>query len=131
MSRKVDEQYWQEYFKTYNAKRYDDLVNDFYADQPTFQNPKYQLAGRRAIADFFKEQHTFVNETITPISVIITPAVAALELDGVFSSDKDLPDFYVMPLTRGVEVKLGMAAFYHLEGDRIAHARVYWMKPAI
>jgi len=25
---------------------------------------------------------------------------------------------------------MGMAAFYHLKGDRIAQARVYWMKPA-
>lgn len=131
MVRKVDAQYWQEYFQTYNAKRYDDLVNNFYTEHPTFQNPKYKLAGRQAIADFCKQQHTDVNETLTPITVVITPDVAALELDGVFSSDKDLPAFYVMPLTRGVEIKMGMAAFYHLEGDRIAHARVYWMRPAI
>jgi hypothetical protein len=129
--RKVDREYWNEYFKTYNAKRYDDLVNNFYTDHPTFHNPKYQLQGRQAIADFFKSQHTDVNETLTPITVIITPEVAALELDGVFSSDKDLPNFYVHPLSRGVEVKMGMAAFYHLEGDRIAHARVYWLKPAL
>jgi hypothetical protein len=129
MMRKVDAQYWQEYFQTYNAKRYDDLVNNFYAEQPTFQNPKYKLAGRQAIADFFKQQHADVNESLTPITVVITPEVAALELDGVFSADKDLPKFYVMPLSRGVEVKMGMAAFYHLKGDRIAHARVYWLKP--
>lgn len=130
MVRKVDRQYWQEYFKTYNAKRYDDLVNNFYTEHPTFQNPKYKLNGRRAIADFFRQQHTDVNETLTPITVVITPEVAALELDGVFSSEKDLPGFYVHPITRGVEFKMGMAVFYHLEGNRIAHARVYWMKPA-
>ena len=53
MTRKVDQNYWNEYFQTYNAKKYDDLVNNFYTENPTFQNPKYQLAGRRAIADFF------------------------------------------------------------------------------
>ena len=131
MARKVDREFWREYFKTYNAKRYDDLVNNFYAEQSTFENPQYKLEGPRAIADFFTQHHADVNETLTPITVIITPEVAALELDGVFSSDKDIPDYYVHPITRGVEVKLGMAAFYHLKGDRIAHARVYWLKPTV
>lgn len=131
MARQVDENYWQEYFQTYNAKKYDDLVNNFYTDNPTFQNPKYQLAGRRAIAGFFQEQHVEVTEHLTPITVILTPEVAALELAAVFSSTKDLPGFYVWPLKRGVEVHMGMAAFYHLEGDRIAHARIYWLKPAV
>ncbi|RJR33393.1 MAG: nuclear transport factor 2 family protein [Deltaproteobacteria bacterium] len=131
MPREVNRAYWDEYFQTYNQKRYDDLVNYFYTDNPTFQNPKYQLAGRRAIANFFKGQHLEVTEILTPITVIITREVAALELDAVFSSTKDLPQFYVFPLKSGVEVRMGMAAFYHLEGDRIAHARVYWLKPAI
>jgi hypothetical protein len=131
MVRKVDGEYWREYFQTYNAKRYDDLVNNFYAEHPTFHNPKFKLQGRQAIADFFTQHHIDVNETLTPITVVITPEVAALELDAVFSAEKDVPDFYVHPITRGVEVKMGMAAFYHLTGDRIAHARVYWLKPAI
>lgn len=130
VTRTVDRNYWLDYFQTYNSKRYDDLVNHFYTEAPTFQNPKYQLAGRRAIADFFRQQHQNVTETLTPVTVIITPEVAALELDAVFSADRDLPQFYVMPLAPGVEVKMKMAAFYHLERDRIAHAYVYWMRPA-
>ena len=131
MPREVNREYWDEYFQTYNQKRYNDLVNNFYLASATFQNPKYQIAGREAIAQFFKEHHVDVDENLTPLTVIITSEVAALELDGVLTSKKDLPDFYVTPLKQGVPVRLGMAAFYHLEGDRIAHARVYWMKPAI
>jgi hypothetical protein len=131
MVRQVDREFWRQYFETYNAKRYDNLVNNFYTAQATFENPKYRLEGPRAIAEFFTVHHTDVKETLTPITVIITPEVAALELDGVFSSDKDIPDYYVHPIVRGVEVKLGMAAFYHLEGDRIAHARIYWLKPTV
>jgi len=131
MTRGVNRKYWQEYFDTYNSKRYDDLVNNFYLADATFQNPKFQIAGREAIARFFQEHHVDVNEELTPVTVIITPEVAGLELDGVLTSEKDLPDFYVMPLKQGVPVRLGMAAFYHLEGDRIAHARVYWLKPTL
>jgi ketosteroid isomerase-like protein len=130
MVRKVDREYWREYFETYNAKRYDDLVNNFYAEDPTFQNPKYKLEGRRDLAEFFKQHHVDVKETLTPITVVITPEVAALELDAVFSAEKDVPDFYVHPISRGVPVNMGMSAFYHLRDDRIVHARVYWMKPA-
>lgn len=129
MSPTVNREYWNEYFKTYNHKQYDELVNNFYTENATFQNPKYRLRGRREIADFFKEQHKEVTEELTPITVTITPELAALELDAVFSSAKELPDFYVMPLPRGVKIKMQMAAFYHLVGDRIAHARVYWMRP--
>ncbi len=56
-----------------------------------------------------------MTEILTPINVIITPEVAALELDAVFSPTKDLPQFYVFPLKSGVEVRMGMAAFYHME----------------
>lgn len=128
MGRTVNSEYWNEYFKTYNEKRYDDLVNNFYTETPTFQNPKFNLTGRSQIADFFKKQHTNVNEVLTPVTVIITSEVAALELDGVFSCEVDLPDFYVMPLKKGVEIPLKMGVFYHMEGDRVAHASVYWMK---
>ncbi len=53
MAREVNRAYWQEYFDTYNSKRYDDLVNNFYLPDATFQNPKYHLQGRQAIARFF------------------------------------------------------------------------------
>ena len=129
MVRQVDREFWRQYFETYNAKRYNDLVNNFYSEHPIFQNPKHKLVGRSAIADFFIQQHTYVDAIITPMTVILTPEVAAFELDAVPSSDRDLPDFHVMPLAKGVKIRLGMAAFYHLEGDRITHASIYWMKP--
>jgi len=113
-----------------DTKHYDDLVNNFYLADATFQNPKYQITGREAIARFFQEHHLYVDEELTPVTVIITPEVAGLELDGVLSATKDLPDFYVTPMKQGVPVRMGMAAFYHLEGDRIAHVRIYWLKPA-
>jgi hypothetical protein len=129
MARQVDQEFWRQYFETYHAKRFHDLVNNFYSEHPTFQNPKHKLVGRSAIADFFTQQHIYVDARITPITVILTPEVAAFELEGVLSSDRDLPDFHVMPLTKGVKIHLGMAAFYHLESDRITHARVYWLQP--
>jgi len=130
MTREVNREYWQEYFDMYNSKHYDDLVNNFYLADATFQNPKYQITWREAIARFFQEHHLYVDEELTPVTVIITPEVAGLELDGVLSATKDLPDFYVTPMKQGVPVRMGMAAFYHLEGDRIAHVRIYWLKPA-
>jgi hypothetical protein len=129
MARQVDREFWRQYFETYNAKRFNDLVNNFYSEHPIFQNPKHKLVGRSAIADFFTQQHTYVDASITPLTVILTPEVAAFEMDAVLSSDRDLPGFHVMPLTKGVKIRLGMAAFYHLEGDRIARASLYWMKP--
>lgn len=126
--RKVDREYWSDYFTTYNAKKYDDLVNRFYAADATFQNPKFNLKGRERIGEYFKEHHTDVDEHLTEITTIITEKVAALELDAEFSSDKDLPDYYVMPLSKGKKEKMGMGVFYHLDGDMINHVRIYWMK---
>jgi hypothetical protein len=131
MARQVDGAYWEEYFATYNNKQYDALVNNFYPEDTTFQNPKYQMTGRQAIAEFFREHHINVKEVLTPLTVVITPEVACLEFDGVFSAECDLPDFHVMPLELGKPVKMGMGVFYHLEGDRIAPALVYWMRPAL
>jgi hypothetical protein len=65
----------------------------------------------------------------TALLALEHPGVAALELDAVSSGERDLPQFYVMPLVSGVEVKMKMAAFYHLDGDHIVHAYIYWMRP--
>lgn len=128
--RKVDSEYWDDYFATYNSKKYDDLVNRFYAADATFQNPKYSLKGREQIGEYFTQHHADVDEHLTQVTVIITEKVAALELDAEFSSDKDLPDYYVTPLVKGQKAKMGMGVFYHLDGDMIKHVRIYWMKPS-
>ena len=125
--RTVDQNYWLEYYKVYNSKRYDDLVNIFFAEDAVFQNPKFTCHGRNEIASFFTEHHTLVSEELVPRTLVLTPEVCAIEIDGIFIADIDVPDFYIVPLKKGKAEPWAMSAFYHMKGDRITRARVFWM----
>ena len=125
--RTVDQNYWFEYYQVYNAKRYADLVNNFFTENPTFQNPKFIGKSRKEIIDFFTQNHLNVSEELIPRTFALIPEVSAIEIDGTFMCETDLPDFYVMPLKKNRPEPWAMAAFYHMKGDRITHARIFWM----
>jgi hypothetical protein len=124
MLRKIDEKY--DYYRTHNERRFDDLVNGFFAEDASFENPKMQAKGRQQIIDFLKQSSEFVRINLMPRSIVINPGVTAIELDCVMRAEKDLPDFLLGPMKKGSKANMRMAAFYHLVGDLISQANVYW-----
>lgn len=128
MPRQVDEKFWEEYFSLYNSRQYEKLVNEFYAEDATFQNPKQRFVGRENILKHFSDAHTSVNEELKDTTRIITPDVTAIEIAGSFVADKDMPDYYVRPLKKGEKVEMGMGVFYHFKDGMIARVMVYWMQ---
>ena len=128
MARTVDTQFWQDYFNAYNSKQYDKLMNEFYAEDAIFQNPKQKFVGREAILKHFQDAHTSVDEKLEEVTRIISPEVTAIELNGYFVAQRDMPDYYVRPLKKGEKQEMGMGVFYHLKGDKIARVMVYWMQ---
>ena len=125
--RQIDEKYWHDYFKTHNDRRFEDFVNDFYTEDATFENPKIQVRGRKELIDFLKHANQDVKIKLIPQTIVMKPGISAVELDCVIHAEKDLPNFLLGPMNKGDKASIGMAAFYYLEKDRIARARIYWM----
>ena len=123
---KIDEKYWNDYYRTHNERRFDDLVNGFFTEDASFENPKMQAKGRQQIIGFLKQSSQFVRINLVPSSIVINPGVTAIELDCVMQAEKDLPDFLLGPMKKGGKASMRMAAFYYLVGDLISQARVYW-----
>jgi hypothetical protein len=126
MLREIDEKYWNDYYRTHNERRFDDLVIGFFTEDAAFENPKVQLRGREQIISYLKESTQFVRIDLIPGSIVINPGVTAVELDCVIQVEKDLPDFLLGPMKKGGQASMRMAAVYHLVGDLISQASVYW-----
>jgi SnoaL-like domain len=126
MMTKVNEKYWNDYYTTHNERRFDDLVTGFFTEDATFENPKVQVSGREQIVGFLKQSSQFVEINLMPSIIIINHGVTAVELDCVMQAEKDLPDFLLGPIKKGSKASMRMAAVYHLAGDRISRASVYW-----
>ena len=126
MVRKVDESYWNDYFRTHNDGRFDDLVKGFYTEDLTFDNPKTQVNGQEELIRFLEKSSENVHIDLVPRTIVTNAGVTAVELDCVMHARKDLPDFLLGPLKRGDTAKMRMVAVYHLTDDRISRASVYW-----
>jgi SnoaL-like domain len=124
--RRIDENYWKDYFDTHNDRRFDDLVNDFYTEDAVFENPKIQVMGRDQLISFLIQSNQEVWIELIPCAIITNTGVTAVELDCVIHAEKDLPDFLLGPMKKGGEAKMRMAAVYHLTQDRISRASIYW-----
>ena len=62
----VDEKYWNNYFDTHNDGRLEDLVNDFYTEDATFENPRTQVRGRKALIGFLRQANQDVKIELIP-----------------------------------------------------------------
>jgi hypothetical protein len=101
-------------------------VVGFFTEDATFENPKVQARGREQIIGFLKQSSQFVRIDLIPRSIVINPSVTAVGLDCVMQAEKDLPDFLLGPMKKGDKASMRMAAVYHLVGDLISQASVYW-----
>jgi limonene-1,2-epoxide hydrolase len=126
MVRKVDESYWNDYFRTHNEERFDDLVNRFFTEDLVFDNPKTRANGRQELILFLQRTSENVHIDLIPRTIIINAGVTAVELDCVMHARKDMPDFLLGPLKKGDTASMRMAGVYHLTEDRISRASVYW-----
>ena len=124
--RRIEENYWKDYFNTHNDRRFDDLVNDFYTEDAVFENPKIQVVGREQLISFLEQSNQDVWIELIPCTIITNTGVTAVELDSVIHAERDLPDFLLGPMKKGGEAKMRMAAVYHLTQDRISRASIYW-----
>lgn len=126
MVRDVDEAYWRDYFETHNARRFKELVSRFYAEDTRFSNPKTDARGRAQLLDFFEGANRDVQIDLLPSSILVKPGVTAVEVERVLHAKTDLPDFLLGPMKAGDKASMPMAAVYHMAGDLIARARIYW-----
>ena len=126
MNREVDEAYWRDYFETHNARRFKDLVNRFYAENALFANPKIEARGREQLLTFFVGANQDVQIDLLPGSIFVKPGVTAVEMECVMHAKADLPDFLLGPMKAGEAASMPMASVYHMAGDLIARARIYW-----
>jgi SnoaL-like domain len=122
----VDEAYWQDYFRTHNEGRFRMFVPGFYAENATFEDPVIIRRGHTEILNMLETLARDAQIRLQPKTIIVKPGWSAVELDSHVHALKDIPNFLMGSLKKGEEATMPMAAVYHMAGDLIARARIYW-----
>ena len=78
--RVVNESYWKDYYDTHNDRRFEDLVNKFYASDAVFENPKVHVVGREKITDFLKMSNQDVHIELIPRAIVMNASVTAISI---------------------------------------------------
>ncbi len=70
--KKVDREYWERYFEDFNARKFAEVAEKYYAPDAVFQTPRHIARGREEIARHFVEKHAHVDEQMTIENAIFT-----------------------------------------------------------
>ncbi len=89
------------FFDLYSNGRYEEAVNSRFTSDACFWNTRIALRGTRKIIDWLIASHLGYNEKLTPVSLIVEPEGAAIELEQEFYANEDISHFFIRPMKKG------------------------------
>ena len=115
-----------EYFELYNEGRFKEAVNSYYIDEAYLWNTRIALRGRQKIIDWLYASHQDYFEKLTPVSFIIEPEAATVELEQEFHATEDLSHFFIRPMKKGEIFKTrGILMFLEFIEGKISSSKEY------
>ncbi len=114
------------YLDLYNAGKFADAVTSWCTPDADFWTTRIALRGRQQIIDWLTASHQGYTETRTPVSVIVEPDGAALELEQAFAAHEDLSHFFLQPLKNGEVLRTrGVSWFLQFREGKIGSLKEY------
>ncbi len=65
----------------YSNGKFEEAVNSYFTEDASFWNTRIALQGARKIIDWLTASHLGYDEKLTPVTLIVEPTGAAMELD--------------------------------------------------
>ncbi len=127
MTREETKKVLEEYFKDYSTGDFRMALDKHYTADAVFENTRVRIVGKERIIDWFTRSHALgYTEKIRPVNILIGEDCAAVELEQEFTAYEDVPNHYVVALTKGDTIRTsGLAAFYKMKNGKIRSTRVY------
>ena len=110
----------------YSNGRFEEAVNSYFTKDAYFWNTRIALRGTQKIIDWLIASHLGYSEKLTPVSLIVEPEGAAIELEQEFYANEDMSHFFIRPMKK-VEVlrTRGVSWFLKFEKGKICSSKEY------
>ncbi len=114
------------YIDSYSSGRYEETINAYFTEDASFWNTRISLCGRAKIIDWLIASHGGYNERLTPVSLIVEPEKAAVELEQEFHAKEDMSHFFIRPMKRGEVLRTrGVSWFLEFREGKICALKEY------
>ena len=110
----------------YSSGRFEEAVNSYFTEDASFWNTRIALRGTRKIIDWLTASHLGYGEKLTPVSLIVEPEGAAIELEQEFHAHEDMSHFFIRPMKKGEVLRTrGVSWFLKFREGKICSAKEY------
>lgn len=114
------------YIDLYSNGQFEEAVNSYFTKDAYFWNTRIALRGTQKIIDWLIASHLGYSEKLTPVSMIVEPDRAAIELDQEFYANEDISHFFIRPMKKGEVLKTrGISWFLQFREGKISSSKEY------
>ncbi len=114
------------YIDLYSNGRFEEAVNSYLTKDAYFWNTRIALRGTQKIIDWLIASHVDHSEKVAPVTLIVEPGGAAIELEQEFHANKDISHFFIRPMKKGEVLRTrGVSWFLQFREDKICSSKEY------
>ncbi len=114
------------YIDLYSNEKFEEAVNSYFTKDAYFWNTRIALRGTQKIIDWLIASHLGYREKLTPVSLIVEPEGAAIELEQEFYAKEDMSHFFIRPMKKGEVLKTrGVSWFLKFREGKIYSSKEY------
>ena len=104
------------YIDLYSNEGFEEAVNSYFTKDAYFWNTRISLRGTQKIIDWPIASHLGYSEKLTPVTLIVEPEGAAIELEQEFYAKEDMSHFFIRPMKKGEVFRTrGVLGFWNSE----------------
>lgn len=114
------------YIDLYSHERFAEAVNSYFTKDAYFWNTRIAIRGTQKIIDWLIASHLGYREKLTPVSLIVDPEGAAIELEQEFYAKEDMSHFFIKPVKKGEVLRTrGISLFLEFREGKICSSKEY------
>lgn len=114
------------YIDLYNKGNFKEAVNSYFTEDAHFWNTRIDLRGSHKIIDWLIASHLGYSEKLTPVSLLVEPDRAAIELEQEFYAKEDMSHFFIRPMKKGETFTTrGITCFLKFRESKICASKEY------
>lgn len=114
------------YLDLYNHGRFEEAVNSCFIEDAYYWNTRIALRGTQKIIDWLVASHHGYSEKLMPVSLIVEPERAAIELEQEFHANEDMSHFFIRPMKKQEVLRTrGVAWFLKFREGKISSLKEY------
>ncbi len=114
------------YIDLYSHNRFEEGVNLYFTKDAYFWTTRIALRGTEKIVDWLIASHLGYSEKLSPVSLIVEPEGAAIELEQEFHASEDMSHFFIRAMKKGEVLRTrGVSWFLKFRDGKVCSLKEY------